>query len=59
MRWLERECLALETITLRDLQRYMGALGAKVSAPLGSPWREGKRPYGQSTLATAACVKGF
>lgn len=60
LRWLERECLALETVTLRDVQRYMGALGAKVCGPFGSPWREGKRPYGQSTLATAAaCVKGF
>jgi len=60
LRWLERECLALETVSLRDLQRYMGAVGAKVAGPFGGPWREGKRPYGQSTLSTAAaCVKGF
>lgn len=60
LRWLERECLAVETVSLRDLQRYMGAVGAKVAGPFGGPWREGKRPYGQSTLSTAAaCVKGF
>lgn len=60
LRWLERECLAVETVSLRDLQRYMGAVGAKVAGPFGGPWREGKRPYGSSTLSTAAaCVKGF
>lgn len=60
LRWLEHECVALENVSLRDLQRYMGAVGAKVAGPFGGPWREGKRPYGQSTLSTAAaCVKGF
>lgn len=60
LRWLENECLALATVSLRDLQRYMGAVGAKVAGPFGQPWREGKRPYGSSTLSTAAaCVKGF
>jgi len=60
LRWLERECLVVETVSLRDLQRYMGAVGAKVAGPFGGPWREGKRPYGPSTLSTAAaCVKGF
>lgn len=60
LRWLECEGLALETVSLRDLQRYMGAVGAKVAGPLGGPWREGKRCYGPSTLSTAAaCIKGF
>lgn len=60
LRWLERECLVLDTVSLRDLQRYMGAVGAKVAGPFGGSWREGKRPYGPSTLSTAAaCVKGF
>jgi integrase len=60
LRWLERECLALEKVGLRDLERYMGILGAEVWMPLGEPWRVGKRPYGSSALsATAACLKGF
>ncbi len=60
LRWLEREALAVERVTLRDLQRYMGLLGAKVPGPHGEPWRVGKRPYGHSALQTAAgCVKGF
>lgn len=57
LRWLERECLALDAVGLRDLERYMGVVGAEVRAPLGEPWRVGKRPYGHATLSTAAaCV---
>ncbi|MFE0654617.1 hypothetical protein ACFVZH_39545 [Streptomyces sp. NPDC059534] len=38
----------------------MGAVGAKVAAPLRSPWRVGKRLYGNSALSSAAlCLKGF
>lgn len=60
LRWLERECLSLDGVRLVDLERYMGAVGAKVAGPFGLPWREGKRPYAQSTLSTAAsCLKGF
>ena len=60
LRWLEREALGCDAVTLRDLQRYMGLLGAKVAGPHGVPWRAGKRPYGQSALSTAAaCLKGF
>ena len=60
LRWLERECLPLGSVTLRDLQRYMGIVGAEVHGPLGEPWRMGKRPYGKSALsAAAACLKGF
>jgi len=60
LRWLEREALTVERVTLRDLQHYMGLLGAKVPGPHGEPWRVGKRPYGHSALQTAAgCVKGF
>jgi hypothetical protein len=60
LRWLERECLPAGSVTLRDLQRYMGIVGAKVAMPLGEPWRAGKRPYGQDTLSAAAsCLKGF
>ena len=60
LRWLERECLAFDTVRLRDLERYMGIVGAEVRMPLGEPWRVGKRPYGRSALsATAACLKGF
>ncbi|MGH8275391.1 MAG: tyrosine-type recombinase/integrase [Steroidobacteraceae bacterium] len=60
LRWLERECLALDRVVLRDLERYMGLLGAEVRMPLGEPWRAGKRPYGHSALSTAAaCLKGF
>jgi integrase len=60
LRWLERECLALGSVGLRDLQRYLGLLGADVAMPLGQPWRAGKRPYGRAALSTAAaCLKGF
>jgi len=60
LRWLRREGLPLERVGLRDLQRYMGSLGAEVRLPLGEPWREGKHPYGPSALSiTAACLKGF
>ncbi|HEX2319653.1 MAG TPA: hypothetical protein VHJ18_11790, partial [Streptosporangiaceae bacterium] len=37
LRWLERECLPPESVTLQDLQRYMGIVGAKVAMPLGEP----------------------
>ena len=43
LRWLERECLAFETVVLRDLERYMGIVGAEVGMPLGEPWRVGGR----------------
>jgi integrase len=60
LRWLDRECLGLEAVTLRDLERYMGIVGAEVAMPLGEPWRPGKRPYGRDALsAAAACLKGF
>jgi integrase len=60
LRWLERECLPLATVGLRDLERYMGLVGAEVCMPLGEPWRVGRRPYGTAALATtAACLKGF
>ena len=60
LRWLDRECLALDAVTLRDLERYMGLAGAEVRMPLGEPWRAGKRPYGRAALSTAAaCLKGF
>jgi integrase len=60
LRWRAREGLDSARVTLRDLERYMGAVGAKATGPFGEPWRVGKRPYGASALATAAaCVKGF
>lgn len=60
LRWLERECLAFDTVELRDLERYMGIIGAEVAMPLGEPWRVGKRPYGRSaSSAAASCLKGF
>jgi len=60
LRWLEREGLALGTDRLRDLERYMGIVGADVHMPLGEPWRAGKLPYGRAALSTAAaCLKGF
>ena len=60
LRWLDRECLGLDVVKLRDLERYMGIVGAEVLVPLGEPWRVGKRPYGKAALSTAAaCLKGF
>ncbi len=60
LRWLARECLALGEVQLRDLERYMGIVGADVHMPLGEPWRAGMRRYGRAALSTAAaCLKGF
>ncbi|OLZ43170.1 integrase [Amycolatopsis coloradensis] len=60
LRWLEREQLSLSAVALRDLERYMGAVGAKAQMPFGLPWRVGKHPYGHSALSAAAsCLKGF
>jgi len=60
LRWLGQEGLSPETASFRDLCRYMGAVGAEYAGPFGSPWREGKKPYRQSTLDTAAAaLKGF
>src|SRR6266536_3801137 len=39
LRWLERECLPLDRVALRDLERYLGLVGAEVPMPLGQPWR--------------------
>ncbi|MGQ4619862.1 tyrosine-type recombinase/integrase [Nocardia sp. R7R-8] len=60
LRWLVAEGLSPETVTLRDLQRYMVAVGAEFPGPFGRPWREGKPPYSESSLkSAAACLKGF
>jgi integrase len=60
LRWLESEGLLPESVAFADLERYMAAVGAEYAGPFGRPWREGKRPYGQSALSTAAaCLKGF
>src|SRR5258708_29317141 len=60
LRWLERECLRPGAVTLPDLERYMGAVGAGVRMPLGELWRAGKRPYRAPALAgPAAGLKGF
>ena len=60
LRWLERDCLTLDTVRLRDLERYMGILGAEVRMPLGEPWRVGKRPYGPcGTVDHGVVPEGF
>lgn len=60
MRWLELQGLSTERVTLADLERYMGAVGAEYAGPFGLVWRAGKRPYQQSTLeAAASCLKRF
>ena len=60
LRWMERECLGLGDVGFRDLERYMGIVGADVHMPLGEPWRVGRRPYGRAALSAAAsCLKGF
>ncbi|MFH8338115.1 tyrosine-type recombinase/integrase [Streptomyces sp. AM6-12] len=57
LRWRLRESLTTETITLQDLQRYQGAVGAQVPMPYGQPWRlPPKRPYGTSALSISATV---
>lgn len=60
LRWLDRECLTPDVVTLQDLQRYMGLIGARVPMPLGLAWRVDRRPYRQAALSAAAsCLKGF
>ncbi|WP_412075579.1 tyrosine-type recombinase/integrase [Streptomyces xanthophaeus] len=61
LRWRIREGLTTESITLLDLFRYTGAVGARVNMPYGQPWRvPPKRPYGTSALQIlSACLKGF
>src|SRR5579859_3684832 len=60
LRWLPFEALSAESVGFRDLERYIGALGAEFRGPFGRPWREGKPAYRQSSLeATAAALKGF
>ena len=39
LRWLQRECLGFDSVELRDLERYMGIIGAEVRMPLGEPWQ--------------------
>jgi hypothetical protein len=48
-------------VTLRDLHRYLGAVGAQVPMPYGQPWRTPpKRPYSAAALeVAAACLKGL
>jgi hypothetical protein len=60
LRWLPFEAPSSETVGFRDLERYMGALGAEYRGPFGRPWRAGKPAYRQSSLeAMAAALKGF
>ncbi|MFB9678343.1 tyrosine-type recombinase/integrase [Streptosporangium vulgare] len=60
LRWLESEGLTVEAVSMQDLERYMGAVGAEFRGPFGNPWRVGKKPYAQSSLdGAAACLKGF
>ncbi|MFK0283256.1 tyrosine-type recombinase/integrase [Streptomyces sp. NPDC090499] len=61
LRWRIRERLTTGSVTLLDLLRYQGAVGAKVAMPYGQPWRvPPKRPYGTSALEiSASCLKGF
>ena len=61
LRWLEREALAVERVTVRDLQCYMGLLGAKVPGPHGC----NRGGWASAPMATVRCrprrrcVKGF
>src|SRR5438477_12720146 len=60
LRWLKFEGLTSDAIRLRDLRRYMAAVGAEFTGPYGRAWHVGRRPYGQSSLETAAaCLKAF
>ncbi|MET7465690.1 hypothetical protein [Nonomuraea sp. NPDC005501] len=57
---MEREALTVESVSLQDLERYMGILGAEVRMPFGEPWRVGKKPYSGTTLSTtASLLKAF
>jgi hypothetical protein len=59
LRWLERECLALGNVRLRDLERYMGVVGAEVHMPLGEPWRAGKRPTARAIDGLEKALAGL
>ncbi|MGW1617314.1 tyrosine-type recombinase/integrase [Streptomyces sp. NPDC002285] len=57
LRWRIREGLTTETITIMDLHRYQGAVGAQVPMPYGQPWRvPPRRPYSTSALSVSATV---
>ncbi|WP_240797399.1 tyrosine-type recombinase/integrase [Streptomyces sp. F001] len=57
---MEFEGLSPESVSMQHLERYMAAVGAEYAGPYGRPWREGKKPYSQSSLdSAAACLKGF
>lgn len=60
LRWVAFEGVATDSVTLRDVQRYMGAVGAEFNGPIGRPWRVGKSAYGAASLkSVAACLKAF
>src|SRR5260370_21490846 len=60
LRWRSSEGHEVAKVTLRELERYMGAAGAKTAGRFGGPWRMGNRRSGDSALSTAAaCLKGF
>ncbi|WP_455352090.1 hypothetical protein [Streptomyces sp. SYSU K217416] len=44
LRWLERERLTFAAVQLRDLERYMGLVGAEVRMSLGEPWGSASAP---------------
>lgn len=46
LRWLEAEGLHTSSVTITDLKRYMGAVGAEYAGPFGRPWRTGKSVLG-------------
>ena len=48
LRWLEREMLTPQIVSLQDLKRYMAALGAAWRGPYGQPWRAGRARSGQA-----------
>lgn len=60
LRWLADQGLTTDAVSLRELARYMGVLGAEYAGPFGLPWRNGRQPLSQSSLASvAACLKRF
>jgi len=57
---LDLSGLTPESISISELQGYMGLLGAEFPGPRGVVWRQDKPPLGPASLkAMAACLKAF
>ena len=58
LRWLAANGYREDSITIRDLLRYLALCGSQHYGPLGTPWRA--TPLGESAQAVrATCLKAY